>query len=467
MWEAIARNRFRSRLLILVMGLVLVGLGFAVGMAVEPNGGGLIGGLAAVGLWLVLALAAIYEGDSILLGTVGAREIQKEDAPQLWNVVEEMTIASGLGRIPRVYIIEDDAPNAFAAGRKPEKAVVAVTSGLLKRLKRDELQGVVAHEIGHIRNQDIRFMTLAAVMLGAIVIISDVFLRSLYYGGGRMRSRSSGRSKGGNQAEAVIMIVALLFAILAPLFAKLLYLASSRRREYLADASAARFTRYPEGLASALEKISRSAGSVSMKKASRVVAPLYTVNPREGRSFAGLFSTHPPASKRIAILRGMAGNAGYKEYEAAFRKIEGKKGGLIGGRTLGEAESVPIREASAETGTALDEAREVSELLGRLGDYVVLRCACGLGLQIPPGFGKHALHCPRCGSLNHVPRARQGGTTPGRTEEPITSYQRTTFGWESFQCSCGHTIHLSPTFEAPIVTCPRCKTRIEVAALTP
>ena len=274
MWEAIQSNKRRSWYLIGLMGAMLVGLGFGVGYFYAPGMGGAVGAVAALILWLVLLLVAFAGGDSILLASAKAREIRKEDAPQLWNIVEEMAIASGLGRMPRIYIIDDDAPNAFAVGRNPEKAAVAVTSGLLRRLNRDELQGVIAHEIAHIQNLDVRFMTLASVMIGAIVLIADMFLRSLWYGGGRRRSSSS---RGGGQAQLVILGVALLLAVLAPLAAQLLYFACSRRREYLADACGARFTRYPEGLASALEKIAAKAGQGS--KVNRSLAPLYIVNP--------------------------------------------------------------------------------------------------------------------------------------------------------------------------------------------
>jgi len=247
MWEAIASNRRKSTLLILLMGAVLSVLGAVAGIAIftgaatggDVAAGALTGLAAALLVWVVMWLTAYAGGDGILLATAGAREIQREDAPMLWNVVEEMTIASGLGKAPRVFIIEDPAPNAFAVGRTPEKAAVAVTSGLLQRLTRDELQGVVAHEIGHVRNLDIRFMTYASVMVGSIVMISDIFLRSLFYGGGRRRTSS----REGGQAQAILMLVAVLVAIFAPIFAYLLYFACSRRREYLADASAARFSR--------------------------------------------------------------------------------------------------------------------------------------------------------------------------------------------------------------------------------
>jgi heat shock protein HtpX len=303
----------------------LLGAGFAGGssrlLSPERIAGGMLGvGVASV-LWMVMMLAAYYGGDSLLLSSAKARRIQKEDLPQLWNVVEEMTIASGLGQMPKVYIIDDPEPNAFAVGRSPETASIAVTMGLLRRLNRDELQGVVAHEIGHIRNLDVRFMTLASVTLGTIVLLSEVFLRSMWYGGGRGRRRSS--SSGGGQAQAILLVAALLVAILAPIAAQLLYFACSRKREYLADASAARFTRYPLGLASALEKIA-STVSTGSKKVSRALAPMYIVNPLQSRSAVGLFSTHPPTEDRIRILRSMAGGAGLAQYEEAYRKVHGE-----------------------------------------------------------------------------------------------------------------------------------------------
>ena len=183
-------------------------------------------------------------------------EIQKKDHPQLFNIVEEMSIAAQLPKMPRVFIVDDPAPNAFAVGRNPDKAAVAVTIGLLKILKRDELQGVVAHEIGHIKNRDVALMTTAGIMLGALVLLGEIGSRAMWFGGGARRSRDSNDSGGG--AQAILMIVAIVFIILSPILAQLVYFALSRRREYLADASGAMYTRWPEGLASALEKLGGS-----------------------------------------------------------------------------------------------------------------------------------------------------------------------------------------------------------------
>lgn len=232
MWEAIRSNQRRSWLLIGLMGVILLALGAVIGIALVPPIGdhyldphnrgpgidplitGLWGAGVAFVIWLIMWVVAVVGGDAVLLSATGARRIQKEHAPQLWNTVEEMTIASGLGKMPKVYVIDDPAPNAFAVGYKSERAAVAVTSGLLRRLNRDELQGVVAHEIGHIRNLDVRFMTMAGIMVGSIALISDLFLYSLWFGAGRRRSSSS---RGGGHVQMIMMLVAIAAAILAPI----------------------------------------------------------------------------------------------------------------------------------------------------------------------------------------------------------------------------------------------------------
>jgi len=275
-----------------------------------------------------------------------------------------------------------------------------VTSGLLKRLTRDELQGVIGHEFGHIRNLDVRFMTLVAVMLGAIVLISQGFLRGMFNGGGRRGSSSGGDGK----AQLLFLALAILLAVLAPLVAQLLYFSCSRRREFLADASAARFTRYPEGLAAALEKI---AGQAAVQgDVNRVVAPLYIVNPLQGQAAFSLFSTHPPTEERIRILRGMAG-ARSAAYQAAFQQVHGAGARCIGEATLKADASAELRTPTAEPATkeqAVARARQVGELLDRVINYAIVPCACGVRLKVPPGSKRDTLACPRCGREHAVPR---------------------------------------------------------------
>jgi heat shock protein HtpX len=459
MWEAIQSNRRKSMVLISLMAVLLIGLGFAIGMFVDPRAGGPVGAGVALILWLIMLTVALFQGENVLLMGAKAQRIEKEDAPRLWNIVEEMTIASGLGQMPRVYVIDDDVPNAFAAGRKSEAAVVAVTSGLLNRLNRDELQGVVAHEIGHIRNLDIRFMTIASVMVGSIVIISDVFLRSLWFGAGRRRSSS----RGGGQAQLVMLVVAIAVAILAPIFAQMLYFACSRRREFLADASAARFTRYPAGLASALERISKRAGSA--KKVNRALAPLYIVNPLQGRSLAGLFATHPPTDVRISILRGMGSAADFAAYETAYRKTQGETSRCLSDRVIKSEESVTARQPSAEPRgrkDAVERAREVADLLDRFAEFLIFPCTCGVRIKVPPGVKRDTLSCPRCGKKHTIPTARPASAKGQPATAPMR-YVRQGNGWESFKCSCGKTIQLSPSFSAPSVHCPACQNQIMIS----
>ena len=255
MWELIQANKRDSVLLMVLMAVVLLALGLVIGMAVVGPQGGLIGLGIAAAVWLLLTLISFSSGDQILLAASRAQPVTHDVHPQLFNVVEEMKIAAGLPAMPKIYIINDPAPNAFATGRSPQSASIAVTAGLLGRLNRDELQGVVAHEMSHILHRDILYVTLAGVMLGGVVLISQIFLRGMFHGSIGSNRRYSSDSRGGGQAQLVLAVLAVLAAILAPLMARLLYFALSRRREYLADAGAARLTRYPEGLANALEKI--------------------------------------------------------------------------------------------------------------------------------------------------------------------------------------------------------------------
>lgn len=450
MWEAIEANRRRSVVFLAALFLVLVALGFGIGSAVDRSAG-VYGVAAALAVWLVLYLIAAFAGDRVVLATAGAKKIEKADAPQLFNVVEEMAIASGQ-RMPDVYLIPDESPNAFAAGRSEKTRVVAVTSGLLRMATRDELQGVIAHEMGHHKNADVRFMILAGVMLGAIILLAELFLRS-GLGRGRRSSRSGGKDGGG---QAVILILTLLFAILAPILARLLYFACSRRREYLADASAARFTRYPAGLASALEKI--SGHYTSRRETSRVLAPLYIVNPMEALAAMGLFSTHPPVAKRIEILRSMGGGAGFADYEKAFEKATGKH--AIGARSLAADTPVAARAPDARQDTRaekVDRAKQAADLVGRLALMVSMTCPCGVSIRLPEGVKRDAVPCPRCGTSNRVP------TAAAPPSSDTLRFQRQGSGWQSFRCSCGRSVHLSPAFTGSQATCEGCKRTIEIA----
>ena len=399
MWEQIASNRRKSITLVVFMAALLFCLGYAAGEILAPAGGGLIGLVIAFVIWGALSLIAYFQGDQIFLGISRAKKIRREDHAQLWNVVEEMKIASGLPRMPDVYIIEDPSPNAFATGRSPEASAVAVTSGLLKTLNRNQLQGVIAHEISHVQNRDVLLMVMIGVMLGAIVMISDIVVRSLFWGG--MRSRRSSNSSGGGQAQIIILVVGLVLLILAPILARLIYFAVSRKREYLADASAAQFTRYPEGLASALEAISRPAPR--LRRATRATAPMYIINPmhEEGMAAHNLSATHPPIKERVRILRAM-NSAGLDGYDEAYRQVTRKAGVLPKGEVLG-AVATEIQEPGApDTSTPRERARLAGDAMLALNDYVILSCACGNKLKIPPEAQFSRLKCPTCGAQHKV-----------------------------------------------------------------
>lgn len=401
MWEQIRSNRRKSVALVVVVAALLFGLGFVFGEAAQP-GAGVVGLLIAGAVWFILTLVAYFEGDRILLSVSGAQRIEKSHHPQLYNIVEEMTIAAGLPTMPEVYIIEDPSPNAFATGRKPERAAVAVTTGLLSRLNRDQLQGVIAHELSHIVNRDVLFMTMVGIMVGAIVMVSEVFLRGLFHSrGGRYRASR----RGGGQGQALMLLVAVVLAILAPILARLIYLAVSRRREYLADANAAVLTRYPEGLASALEAIASSNAPVA--SANRATAPMYIVNPMraQGEEGWGLFSTHPPTSERVRILRSMAGAASYQEYQRAWQQTA-KNPGSLPPSVLALASDAPIREGDAVAPSPAETRRQTrlaGDALRSAGNFRTVECGCGVKIKVPPDYAESTVACPRCRRQHPIP----------------------------------------------------------------
>ena len=398
MFELIRANRRKAMLIVILMAGLMLATGYAVAELVAP-GAGLAGLFVAFVVWVVLTLVSYTSGDRILLASSGARRIEKQDHPVLWNVVEEMCVASGLATMPEVYIIDQDAPNAFATGRDPEHSAVAVTSGLLERLTRDELQGVVAHELGHINNRDILYLTVAGIMMGTVVLLADIGARYLFWGGGRRRTSSDS----GGGAQAAIMVVAVVLAILAPILAQLLYFALSRKREYLADASAALYTRYPPGLADALEKI--SGAGLKLPTANRVTAPMYIVNPLKAAA-AGLTSTHPPIEKRIEILRSLGGgDIGLGGYDEAYRKVTGRAVGVVPAGSLAAAESLAERSDSSDPRTHLDRVREVTDAMWHLNRYAFVACACGTSLKVPPEHQGETIGCPHCGTPHQIPAA--------------------------------------------------------------
>jgi heat shock protein HtpX len=374
----------------------------------------IVGLVIALVVWGIMSLIAYFQGDSILLGVAGAKKIQPSDHPRLYNVVEEMKIASGLEKMPDVYIIDDPALNAFATGRDLNHASVAITSGLLQKLNRDELEGVIGHEISHIKNRDVLLMSMCSVLLGTIVILSFYASRVMMFGaiagGGGGNRRSSSRNNGGGGGALIIMVFAILLMILAPIFAQLIYFAISRRREYLADASSALYTRYPEGLASALEKLAQS--TTPVKAANQATAPMYIVNPFRNKSMSvsDWTSTHPPIQERIRILRAMAGGASFANYDRAFRTVKNTNSGIISDKTAAAVGAVGLRAAVAEgpveTAAPVDDkmtrTREVNDMMYRMNDYKTIQCECGAKLKVPPSMQGSVVKCPRCGRFHQT-----------------------------------------------------------------
>lgn len=298
MYGQIDSNRRKSWLLIAIFTGLLAAAGWFYGFVMTDLGPAPL--LLALAVSLGMTLISWFAGDKIALLSSGARELtDRATLPALWNIMDNLSITAGTPR-PRIFIIEDDSPNAFATGRNPSRASIAVTTGLLRRLEKTELEGVIAHELSHVKNLDIRIMMLVVVLVGAITILGDIFLRHSLFG---RRDPDRDRDQTGN----ILMLAGVVFLILAPIIGELIKLAVSRKREYLADASGALLTRYPEGLARALEKIRDAARPLRLT--STATNHLWISEPRAagslGEKFHILFSTHPPINDRIAKLRGM------------------------------------------------------------------------------------------------------------------------------------------------------------------
>lgn len=293
MYKQIDSNKRRTIFLIGLFLIFVIGAGYVLSWYFDNP----LILVIAVAVAAIQSWASYYYSDSITLAISGAKEApRKEPYLEIHRLVENLSITAGLPK-PKIYLIEDSAPNAFATGRDPKHAALAVTTGLLDKLNKTELEGVISHELSHIGNYDIRLMTLVVVLVGVVALLSDFFLRWTWWGGGRKRDSDSG------QFGVVMLIIGIVLAVLAPLFATLIQLAISRKREYLADAAGALLTRYPEGLASALEKIAQD--REILEAANRATAHLYIANPFKGQNISNLFSTHPPVADRINRLRAM------------------------------------------------------------------------------------------------------------------------------------------------------------------
>lgn len=288
MYSEIETNKRRTVLLIMIFMAIIIGLGY---FFYAYLGYGIEALVVAVVVSLVMTLMSYYHGDKVALSTSGAVRIEKKDNPYVFRMVENICLTAGLP-IPKVHIIDSPALNAFATGRDPEHASIALTTGIIEALENEELEGVIAHELSHVKNYDIRVMTIVIVLVGAISILADWFLRTRWH-----------RSSDNKGAGGILMIVGIVLIVLSPIIAELIKLAVSRKREYLADASGSLLTRYPEGLARALEKI--QASTRPLETASTATAHLFISNPFKGKRVSSLFSTHPPIEERIKKLRGM------------------------------------------------------------------------------------------------------------------------------------------------------------------
>ncbi|MCX6357884.1 MAG: zinc metalloprotease HtpX [Candidatus Aureabacteria bacterium] len=296
MYEQISKNKRNSILLCIAFVLFVGFLGWVFGRLTAFGPAGIV---LAVFIAIAWTFGSYYFSDRIVLAISRARPIEKQEYPHLFHAIEGLAIAAGIPA-PKVYVIEDSAPNAFATGRNPSHAVVCVTTGLLEKMNRLELEGVIAHELSHVKNYDILFGSLVVVMVGIVALLSDWILRSFLWGGGRRR-----REEGGGQAQVILLTVGVALAILAPFIAQLVRLAISRKREFLADASGAMITRYPKGLADALRKL--DADTEPLEAANKATAHMYIVNPlkEHGGAVNRMFSTHPPIEERIKALEAM------------------------------------------------------------------------------------------------------------------------------------------------------------------
>ncbi len=326
-YSEISSNKWKSALLMSVFIAVVLALGFFVGY-VWGFDYAIIGLAIAAIIATIMALTSYYNSDKIALASAGAKQVTQEEFPYYVNTVEGLALAAGIPA-PRTYIIETPALNAFATGRDPEHAAIAVTTGMLEKCNRLELEGVIAHEMSHIGNYDIRFMCMVVVLVGLLVIFANVVTRMIFFGGMfGGRDRRGGGGEGGGIIQLIILVVGLVFLILSPIIGKLLQLSMSRKREYLADATGAKLTRYPEGLASALEKLSLEAKP--FKRTSEATAHLFIVEPfkNEARSSkaarSSIWSTHPPTEERVRRLRAMSGIEGMYNQAMMEARLRGE-----------------------------------------------------------------------------------------------------------------------------------------------
>ncbi|MBP5202120.1 M48 family metallopeptidase [bacterium] len=464
MWELIRINKRKSLFVLILMFILLVSLSGAIGAgfyAADWVTGMLWGAFIGVILWAIQAAVAYFAGDDIVLHFNMAVVVTPESYPQLYNIVEEMKIAAGLAVMPEIYIVQSSGLNAFATGIRPEKTAICVTSGLVENLTRDELQGVIAHEMSHILNRDVLFMTFAGVMLGTITMLSNVMLRgTVLANSNNRRSRKKGGFSGGHP---IVILIILIFAIVAPILARIFYFTISKKREYLADASAARLTRYPIGLASALQKIAKHS---SVDFVSKITAPMFIVNPQfSGADEDSLFSasTHPPIYKRIEILTQLqhGGKVSLENYQRIYEK-ELETSGLFSKTSLESDKSEAVRTESTEKIT--ESRKDVADVILANTGFKILTCECGLKIKLPPSDLRMKVVCPRCRKeLSVSGESAPKAGNDGNDGNELVFTRKNKNSWESFPCQCGKfTFQLSPLFRGTYAVCKRCGTKIKI-----
>jgi heat shock protein HtpX len=432
MWEQIRYNQTRTVMLIVGMGVLLIVacsfLGTVSVGAIVPLlkditlatfGIGTL--IIALIIWISAILFVYSKGDDMLISLVGAKKITTDDIHRLYNIVEELKIASGLETVPSIYIIDDPAMNAFAIGCRRNKSAIIVTSGLLTKLNRDELQGVIGHEMAHIKNRDVLLMGLCVSLFRMITTLSWCIIplienKNFFLGRGRwvvvlitfliaaffaLLQLPAGYSDLDDFLSVAWMSYFLGFILLMPLIAQITCNAFSRRREYLADACSALYTRYPEGLASALQKI--AASTEQLKSANMTTAALYIINPfrEKGMVASDVSETHPPISERIHILRSMS-HVSYADYDLAYREVRGTDRNGLPAYALAHAETATIRPARADDIDYIQRVRETSNALWNSHNYKIIQCPCGTRLRLPPSFKLPEVKCPHCGRINPV-----------------------------------------------------------------
>ena len=461
MWELIEKNKRKSLIVLILMFVLMTSLSGAIGYSIEPQFGMYWGAAFGILLWAVQSLVAYFLGDDIVLHFNMAVVVTPESSPQLYNIVEEMKIAAGLAVMPEIYIVQSSGMNAFATGIRPNKTAICVTSGLVENLNRDEIQGVIAHEMSHILNRDVLFMTFAGVMLGTITMLSNALLRgTVFANSNRRSSRKKGGIGGGHPA---VILVLLLLAIFAPILARIFYFTISKKREYLADATAARLTRYPIGLASALQKIAKKS---SVSFVSKISAPMFIVNPHftggdEDSFFAA--STHPPIYKRIAILTQLqhGGTVSLGNYQKLYEK-EVEHSQLLSNAVLKADTGEKVRAQSVEENSP-EKAKEVEDIILANAGFKILTCECGLKIKLPPTSMQTKVKCPRCKRELSAESGSMQNSASENGETELVFKRMSLTAWESFPCQCGNfTFQLSPLFRGTYVVCKRCGTKVKI-----